>query len=106
MKSIKEWMREKGLMEQGELSRSQFGKFFDGQTFKVDPKLKIKLRRKVEDIISDFKEEGVSKIDMLKELMGVISMMVADFDTTSGSVSRVFNALKNDPSEQIAQEAK
>lgn len=108
MKSIKEWMKEKGLTETtDQINRTQFANFMASQTFKVDPDIKSKLRARVNDILNDEEFKDKSKVEMLREFMAVISMMVADLESTSGSVGKVTKALNRDPGgEQIAQEAK
>ena len=107
MKSIKEWMKEKGMISEEEgLNPNYFARFMGGQTFKVDTDLKSKLRSKINDILNDEEFKSKGKIEVLREFMAVVSMMLADMDGTTGSVRKVAGALNSDPGEQVAQEVK
>lgn len=107
MKSIREWMKEKGLAEDvDQINRNQFANFMGGQTFKVNTDLKSKLRSKINDILNDEEFKDKDKIEIMREFMAVISMMLSDLEGTSGSTGKVAGILNRDASEKIAQEAK
>lgn len=107
MKSIREWMKEKGIVSEAEdsLNPNYFAKIMGGQTFKVDTDLRAKFRSKVNDILNDEEFKGKSKLENLREFMAVISALISDMEGTTGSVRKLAGAM-NDPSDQIAQEVK
>lgn len=114
MKSIKEWMKEKGMInEEGDINASNFARFMGGTTFDIDTKIKTMLRPKVLDILEMEKEEAekkgqeFDKVEAFKKIVAVVGAIETEMSGTKGSISGMAKDLnRKDPSEQIAQEVK
>jgi hypothetical protein len=111
MKSIKEWMREKGMInEEGDINASNFARFMGGQSFDVDAHLKTLLRQKVESILQMDEFKDKSKSEMLKAFTAAIGAIEAEMSGSTASASKMVGRLgdsqgkQNDPADQVAQE--
>lgn len=103
MKSIKEWMKEKGLVNE-DLDKSNFARFMGSTSMDVDTKIKTKIRGKIEEIMEmeDFAE--MPKDELLKKIITVVSALVADMGGTKASISGLTSRLNADEADPIAQE--
>lgn len=103
MKSIKEWMKEKGMVNE-DLDKSNFARFMGGTSMDIDSQIKVKLRSKIEEIMEmdDFKD--LPKDELFKKIVATVSAIVADMSGTKASVSGLTSRLNTD--DPVAQEVK
>lgn len=113
MKSIKEWMKEKGMInEEGDINASNFARFMGGATFKVDPDVKRTLRERLlklikeEEADAEKRGEQFDKVELLQKIIAVAGQLITDKTSTAGSITGMAKDLNRDPSDQIAQEVK
>jgi len=116
MKSIKEWMKEKGMIsEEGDINASNFARFMGG-TFDIDIKIKTMLKPKIIDVMQMEEEkakkkgEDFNKVEFFKKIVAVVGAIETEMGGTKGSARGLAKDLndmnKSDPAEQIAQEVK
>jgi hypothetical protein len=103
MKSIKEWMKEKGLVNE-DLDKSNFARFMGSTSMDIDSQIKVKLRSKIEEImeLDDFKD--LPKDELFKKIVATVSAVVADMSGSKASISGLTSRLNAD--DPVAQEVK
>jgi len=112
MKSIREWMTEKGMVSE-DMNKLAFSRFMRepgdaGTTMDINTSLKSKLNPKIDEIMKmdDFKDEDPETL--LRQIMAVVSARIAGMSGSTLSTSRVvdkMNKLGNND-EPIAQEVR
>jgi hypothetical protein len=112
MKSIREWMKDKGVVSE-DMNKLAFSRFMRepgdaGTTMELDTSLKSKLNPVIDRIMNmdDFREEDPEKL--LRQIMAVVSARLAGMSGSTLSTSRVVDKMnkmdRND--EPIAQEVR
>ena len=84
-----------------DMTRAQFTGVMGGSTVDVDPKIRSKLRAKISEIQKDEDFRDKSEEDLLRDIMAVVSSLLAGKTGSSMSTSGVFGSLSKD-SERIA----
>lgn len=112
MKSIKDWMKEKGIFSE-DMNKLAFSRFMRdpgdaGTTMSLDTDLKSKLNPVIDRIMKDedFAEEDPE--NLLRQIMAVVSARLAGMSGSTLSTSRVvdkMNKLGNND-EPIAREVR
>ncbi|NBT58143.1 hypothetical protein EBT16_05100 [bacterium] len=112
MKSIREWMKEKGMVSE-DINKLAFSNFMrepgdTGSTVELNSDLKLKLNRVVDQIakMDEFKEEDPETL--LRQIIAVVAARLAGMSGSTLSTSRAVDKMNrlghND--EPIAQEVK
>lgn len=76
MRSIKEWMSERGLLGE-DFGKNAMSKYLNSSSVSVDQELRRELKNKVERIMNMDEYKSVSKEDMLNKLKVVTSQVVS-----------------------------
>jgi len=112
MKSIREWMKEKGIVSE-DMNKMAFSRFMRGPgdagtTMSLDTELKSKLNPVIDRIMNDEDFADEDPENLLRQIMAVVSARLAGMTGSSLSTSRVVDKMnklgQND--EPIAQEAR
>lgn len=77
MRSIKEWMFEKGLLGE-DFDKNSMSRYFGSTTIEVDQGLRRELKPKIERIMDMDEYKAMPKDEMLKKIKVVVSQAVAD----------------------------
>lgn len=77
MKSIREWMLERGLVNE-ELDRNAMARYFGSTTVEVDQNLRRELKPKIERIMDMDEFRSMPKEEMLQKIKVVVSQVVAE----------------------------
>lgn len=112
MKSIREWMKEKGIVNE-DMNKLAFSNFMrepgdTGSTVEINSDLKLKLNRVIDQItkMDDFKEEDPETL--FRQIMAVVAARLAGMSGSTLSTSRAIDKMNklghND--EPIAQEVR
>lgn len=112
MKSIREWMKEKGVVSE-DMNKLAFSRFMrdpgeGGATMDINSSLKSKLNPKIDQIMAmdEFKDEDPETL--LRQIIAVVSARIAGMSGSTLSTSRVVDKMnkmdRND--EPIAQEVR
>jgi hypothetical protein len=112
MKSIKEWMKDKGIVceDMNKLAFSRFmrGPGDAGTTMSIDTELKSKLNSVIGNIMKDEDFADEDPENLLRQIMAVVAAKLAGMTGSSISTSRVVDKMNklghND--EPIAQEVR
>lgn len=89
MKSIREW-----LIEQGDdVSAVSVRDMMGGNMIKVDPRLKMILKPKLEAIIKD--SEGENPAQLLRSIIAVAASLVGDLSGMQFSTSKLIDLLNS-----------
>lgn len=117
MKSIKEWMKEKGLCEDtssGEIT--SFGKFINSTTFETDAKIKTMLHGEIDRIRKSEEFANVPKEELNRKIISAVELLLADLGSTKAGIRQTLDRIdssdtsnpKNDgfKDDPIAQEVK
>jgi len=77
MKSIREWMQERGMTSE-EFDKNAFTRYFGSSTLEVDQRLRRELRPKVERIMDMEKYRSVPREELLGRLNSVVAQVLAE----------------------------
>jgi hypothetical protein len=111
MKSIREWMKEKGMIGE-DISSSNFARFMGGTSFDIDVQIKKLLRPRVEQILNMDEYKNLEPGEVFKKIVAAVGAIETEMGGTKGSISSLakrINAHRRglaDTSDQIAQETK
>lgn len=92
MKSIREWMQEKGINE--DMTKLAFRNTMGGTSVQVDPNLKNMLKPKIQQIIKEF--EGHDPIELFRGIIGAAGSIISGMAGTKISTDRLFDKLGAD----------
>lgn len=103
MKSIKEWMKEKGMgsLVEDDMSRSMYVRSKEG-SLEVDPVLRSRLSQFVDRIKQMEKYKDLSDLDLAGKIHDAVDAVVADVSGSKISAGSTFDKMHDDP---IAKEA-
>lgn len=84
MKSIKEWMSEKGMVNE-DFDKNAMTRYFGSSTVDVDQNLRRELKPKVERIMDMDEFRSLAKEDLLQKMKVVVSQIVAEVGGTTAT---------------------
>lgn len=104
MKSIREWMIEKGMINE-EVRGTDLARVLGGTSFQINRKLAIKLNPKLDQVLRSEELEGESPEELLRQIIAIAAEKLGGVEGTTVSTSKLAGGLNNmdDP---IAQEAR
>jgi hypothetical protein len=98
-----EWMAlGDAILSEEDMTQSQFTRVMGGSTVDVDPEIKSKLRDKIRAIQNDEDFRDKDPETLLREIMAVVSSLLAGKSGSSMSTSGVFGKLHNSSEEKVA----
>lgn len=77
MKSVREWMAERGMMRE-DFDKTAMARYFGSTNVEVDPGLKRELRPKIERIIDMDEYRSIPREEVLEKIKVVMSQIVAE----------------------------
>lgn len=84
MKSIKEWMSEKGMVSE-DFDKNAMTRYFGSSTVDVDQNLRRELKPKIERIMDMDEFRSLAKEDLLQKMKVVVSQIVAEVGGTTAT---------------------
>lgn len=94
MKSIKDWMSEKGVVGE-DFDKGSMSRYFGSTTIDVDQNLRRELKPKIDRIMDMEEYRSIPKNDLLNKLKVVISQIVADLGGTKFTSRSVADKLSD-----------
>lgn len=103
MKSIREWMVEKGMVNE-DIRSIDMSRILGGTSFKINRKLAIKLKPRLNQVLSGEEFEGESPEELLRQIIAIAAEELGGIEGTTVSANKLAGGLyKDDP---VAQEAR
>jgi hypothetical protein len=90
------------ILSEDDMTQSQFTKVMGGPTVEIDSEIKSKLRDKIRAIQNDEDFRDKDPETLLREIMAVVSSLLAGKSGSSMSTSGVFGKLHNSSEEKVA----
>lgn len=104
MKSIREWMIEKGMMNE-EIRGTDLARVLGGTSFQINRKLAIKLNPRLDQVLKAEEFEGESPEEMLRQIIAIAAEKLGGVEGTTVSTSKLAGGL-NKMDDPIAQEVR
>lgn len=104
MKSIREWMMEKGMIGE-EVRGVDLARLLGGTSFQINRKLAVKLNPKLDQVLKSEEFEGESPEDMLRQIIAIAAEKLGGVEGTTVSASKLAGGI-NQSEDPIAQEVR
>lgn len=103
MKSIREWMKEKGIVSE-DIRGVDLARVLGGTSFNINRKLAIRLNPKLDQVLKSEEFEGESPEEMLRQIIAIAAEKLGGIEGTTVSASKLAGGLRQD--DPIAQEVR
>jgi hypothetical protein len=104
MKSIREWMTEKGMISE-EVRGVDLARLLGGTSFQINRKLAVKLNPKLDQVLKSEEFEGESPEEMLRQIIAIAAEKLGGVEGTTVSANKLAGGL-NQAEDPIAQEVR